>query len=143
MDDGIGMSEDFVKRVFKPFEREETVLSDKVEGTGLGMAIVKNLVEVMKGTIEVDSMVNVGTKITVLLPFEICEEEEHTFEKDLTTVNNKYTGKRILIVEDKRINMEIVKGFLEDTELIIEEARNGKEAVQKVSESKEGWFDQK
>lgn len=141
MDDGIGMSEDFIKRVFKPFEREETVLSDKVEGTGLGMAIVKNLVEVMNGTIEVDSMINVGTKITVLLPLEICEEAENIFEKDLTAVHNKYPGKRILIVEDKRINMEIVKGFLEDTELIIEEARNGKEAVQKVSESKEGWFD--
>lgn len=66
-DNGIGMSSDFVERVFDPFERENTDLSDRIEGTGLGMAITKNLVDLMQGHIKIDSMVNVGTKITVAL----------------------------------------------------------------------------
>ena len=140
-DNGIGMSEEFVKRVFEPFEREATELSDKIEGTGLGMAIVKNLVDIMKGNIEIQSAVNVGTTITVILPFDICNEEESDGKIDLATVQRKYPGKHILIVEDKRINLEIVKGFLEDTELIIDEARNGKEAVEKIKNSEEGTYD--
>lgn len=140
-DDGIGMSEEFVKKVFQPFEREETVLSEKIEGTGLGMAIVKNFVEVMNGNITINSMVNFGTKVVVIIPLKICDDVETVFEKDFSTVQHKYPGKHILIVEDKRINMEIVKGFLEDTELIIDEARNGKDAVEKVKESEEGTYD--
>lgn len=140
-DDGIGMSEAFVKKVFEPFEREETALSAKIEGTGLGMAIVKNFIDVMKGDIAIDSMVNVGTKVTVVLPLKVCEDVEAVYEKDFSTVQHKYPGKHILIVEDKRINMEIVKGFLEDTELIIDEARNGKEAIEKFTESAEGTYD--
>lgn len=140
-DDGIGMSEEFVQKVFQPFEREETVLSEKIEGTGLGMSIVKNFVDVMKGTITIDSMVNFGTKVTVIIPFTVSDEVEVVYEKDFSTVQHKYPGKHILIVEDKRINMEIVKGFLEDTELIIDEARNGKDAVEKFKESEEGTYD--
>lgn len=140
-DDGIGMSEEFVKKVFRPFEREETALSEKIEGTGLGMAIVKNFVEVMNGNIVIDSMVNFGTKVVVTIPLKVCDDVEMVFEKDFSTVHHKYPGKHILIVEDKRINMEIVKGFLEDTELIIDEARNGKDAVEKFKESKEGTYD--
>ena len=132
---------EFVKKVFQPFEREETVLSEKIEGTGLGMAIVKNFVEVMHGIITIDSMVNFGTKVVVTIPLKICDEAETVFEKDFSTVQHKYPGKHILIVEDKRINMEIVKGFLEDTELIIDEARNGKDAVEKFKGSEEGPYD--
>ena len=141
MDDGIGMSEEFVKKVFQPFEREDTILSDKVEGTGLGMAIVKNLVDIMKGTIEVDSMVNVGTKVIVTLPLEVAAQTQEVTVQEKNTMQYTYPGKHILIVEDKRINMEIVKGFLEDTELIIDEARNGKEALEKVEASREGTYD--
>ena len=140
-DNGIGMSGDFVNRVFEPFERENTNMSDRVEGTGLGMAITKNLVDLMRGQIEIDSMVNVGTKITVTLPFTICDAEEDGSESYNEIVHKKFPGKRILIVEDKHINMEIVKGFLEDTELTIDEARNGKEAVDKIREAAEGTYD--
>ena len=140
-DNGIGMSENFVKRVFEPFEREDTVFSDKTEGTGLGMAIVKNLVDLMDGTIEIDSMVNVGTKVTVCIPFEISEEIIKAEAIEANDSVMKYPGKRILIVEDKRINMEIVKGFLENTELIIDEARNGQEAVDKIKDAEEGLYD--
>lgn len=140
-DNGIGMSGDFVKRIFEPFERENTDLSNQVEGTGLGMAITKNLVDLMKGHIEIDSIVNVGTKITLTLPFTMCAEEEDELEPNCKIVHGKYSGKRILIVEDKHINMEIIKGFLEDTELIIDEARNGKEAVDRIRDAEEGTYD--
>lgn len=141
LDDGIGMNESFIKRIFEPFEREETVLLDKVEGTGLGMAIVKKYIDVMDGTIEIDSAPNVGSKITVCLPLEMCEKADVENSSVIDFSSHKYPGKHILIVEDKRINMEIVKGFLEDTELIIDEARNGKEAVEKFSNSAEGTYD--
>lgn len=140
-DNGIGMSKDFIEHVFEAFEREKTALSDQIEGTGLGMAIVKNLVNFMKGQIEIDSMVNVGTKVTITLPFTICDEKQTSEESNFMEFQDKYPGKRILIVEDKHINMEIVKGFLEDTELIIDEAGNGKEAVDKIMVSEEGTYD--
>ena len=105
------------------------------------MAIVKNLVDIMKGTIEVDSMVNVGTKVIVTLPLEVATQTQEVTVQEKNTMQYTYPGKHILIVEDKRINMEIVKGFLEDTELIIDEARNGKEALEKVEASREGTYD--
>lgn len=140
-DNGIGMSGDFVKRAFEPFEREMTDLSEQIEGTGLGMSITKNLVELMKGTIEIESIVSVGTKITVMLPFKICEEEITGKEIDFAVLQGKYPGKRILIAEDKRMNLEIVKGFLEDAELTVDEARNGREAVDKLRNATEGTYD--
>ncbi len=140
-DNGIGMSGNFVKHVFEPFERENTDLSDRIEGTGLGMAIAKNLVDLMKGQIQIDSIINVGTKITVTLPFEICDGAEDGAAPELAAEEGKYPGKRILIVEDKHINMEIVKGFLEDTELIIDEAVNGREAVDKIRSAEKGTYD--
>ncbi|MDE7183519.1 MAG: response regulator, partial [Lachnospiraceae bacterium] len=140
-DNGIGMSGDFVKRAFEPFEREMTDMSERIEGTGLGMSITKNLVELMKGTIEIDSMVDAGTKITVRIPFIICDEVVTDRETDFAVPQGKYPGKRILIVEDKHINLEIVKGFLEDSELYIDEARNGREAVAKIRDAEEGTYD--
>lgn len=140
-DNGIGMSGDFVKRAFEPFEREKTDLSEQIEGTGLGMSITKNLVELMKGTIEIESIVNVGTKIKVMLPFKICEEESTDKEIDYAVPQGKYPGKHILIVEDKRLNLEIVKGFLEDAQLTIDEAKNGREAVDKLKNAAKGTYD--
>ena len=140
-DNGIGMSGDFVNRVFEPFERESTDWSDQIEGTGLGMAITKNLVDLMKGQIEVESIVNVGTKIIVALPFAICDGEDDSSKSEYKIVHRRYPGKRILIVEDKRINMEIIKGFLEDTGIAIDEAKNGREAVDKIRVAAEGTYD--
>lgn len=140
-DNGIGMSDDFISRIFEPFERENTDLSGQVEGTGLGMAITKNLVDIMKGQIVIESRVNVGTKITITLPFTICGEEEKEIKSDHKIVHGEYPGKRILIVEDKHINLEIIKGFLEDTKLMTDSARNGKEAVDMIRNSPEGTYD--
>lgn len=139
-DDGIGMSEEFLQRIYEPFEREETELFDKVEGSGLGMAIVKKMVDVMNGEIRIESAPGIGTKITVSIPFAICEKETQE-EQLMPSTLHKYPGKRILLVEDKRINMEIVKSFLENTDLEIDEARNGKEAVEKVQNSPEKTYD--
>ncbi len=140
-DNGIGMSGEFVKRAFEPFERENTDLSDQVEGTGLGMAIIKNLVDLMKGQIKIDSKINVGTRIMVRLPFMISRNSQVANDSNNTKLYNKYPGKRILIVEDKHINLEVVKGFLEDSELVIDEAENGKEAVDKIKNALEGTYD--
>ncbi len=140
-DNGIGMSADFIKRIFEPFEREKTDLSRKVEGTGLGMTIVENLVSIMKGHIDIDSTVNVGTSITVLLPFKVCTQKDSDREQEQSTLQQTFPEKRILIVEDKHINMKIIRGFLEDSQLVIDEARNGKEAVDAIKESKEGTYD--
>ncbi len=140
-DNGIGMSKDFIGKVFLPFEREDTVLSDKIEGTGLGMAIVKNLVDTMGGTIEIDSTVGKGTKVSVVIPMQLSETEIVCEMPETLAVQHKYPGKHVLIVEDKRINMEIVKGFLEDTEILIDEAHNGKEAVEKIRDAAEGTYD--
>ena len=107
------------------------------------MAIIKNLVDLMKGQVKIDSMVNVGTKVTVRLPFMICKEWQIASNSDNLEVHDayKYPGKRILIVEDKYINLEIVKSFLEDSELIIDEAANGKEAVDKIRNAAAGTYD--
>lgn len=140
-DNGIGMSGEFVKRAFEPFERENTDLSDQVEGTGLGMAIIKNLVDLMKGQIKIDSKINVGTRIMVRLPFMISRNSQVANDSNNAKLYNKYPGKRILIVEDKHINLEVVKGFLEDSELVIDEAENGKEAVDKIKNALEGTYD--
>lgn len=140
-DNGIGMSKDFISKVFLPFEREETVLSDKIEGTGLGMAIVKNLVDTMGGTIKIDSVVGEGTKVSVCIPMQLSETKIECELPEALAVQHKYPGKHVLIVEDKRINMEIVKGFLEDTEITIDEAHNGKEAVEKMRDAVEGTYD--
>lgn len=140
-DNGIGMSQSFLERIFQPFEREQTELSDKIEGTGLGMAIVKNLIDVMRGTINIDTMLNVGTKIRVCLPLSVCGSEDVFVKTDDMSKKQVYSGKRILLVEDKHINMEIVKGFLEKTDIIIDEAKNGREAIEKISGAEEGFYD--
>ena len=95
----------------------------------------------VNGQIRVDSMINVGTKVTVILPFTKCDSDEDKDGLELAAAQGKYPGKHILIVEDKRINMEIVKGFLEDTGLIIDEAANGREAVDAVKAAQEGTYD--
>lgn len=140
-DNGIGMSPEFIKRIYEPFEREKTELSNKIEGTGLGMSIVKNLVDIMNGTIEIDSALSIGTKITVIIPFEICEPVEVSGKADNLIFRQKYPEKHVLIVEDKRINMKIVRGFLEDTELTIDEAVNGKEALDMIANSAPNTYD--
>ena len=132
-DTGLGMSKEFQSKAFEPFAQENKKSQTGFSGSGLGPAIVKDIVEKMNGTIKLESEENVGTTFTIVLPFEInCS----TYKKE---TNNKLTidlkGKKALVVEDNEINMEIARMLLEDEGLIIEEAYNGKQAVDKVKEN--------
>lgn len=138
-DTGIGMSEEFQKHAFEPYVREgkETVTS--FSGTGLGLSIVKEIVDLMDGTIELESTEGVGTTFTVTIPFKI----DHNASTEYTDEEIKLdlTGRRALLVEDNDINLEISQLLLEDEGLEIITAKNGKEAVETFSDSAEGSFD--
>lgn len=142
-DTGIGMSEDFLKRVFEPFEREE--IKDSVaEGTGLGMTITKNLVDLMGGTISVTSKKGEGSEFSVLLPLKI-DTDEHidsvTKYDDELIAKHRFDGKTILVVDDDDLSREMVSEILKDRGAAVEQASNGEEAVEAVKNSEEGHFD--
>lgn len=153
-DNGIGMSKEFVKKIFRPFERAQNTTTSKVEGTGLGMSITKNLIDMMGGNIEVESQLEKGTTITVTLSLKLRTDEPVRFDaekfKDIgaekvegiqTSITVDYTGKRLLLVEDNELNMEIARDIIGMTGISIVEAWNGKEALDKIKASEEGYFD--
>lgn len=112
-DTGIGMDEEFLKNIFNPFTRENEEITSQYEGTGLGMAIVKRLVDKMGGTIQVESKVGIGSRFIVEIPFEIAQKEE------IDKIQEEYqsraiTKKHILLVEDNELNMDIAETLLTD-----------------------------
>ena len=127
-DSGIGMSREFQKHIFEAFSREETTTVNKIQGTGLGMSITKNLVDLMNGSITVDSEEGNGTEFTVFLRFAVCDAIIQS--KQTTTVD--FTGKKVLLVEDNELNREIAEAILADYGFIVDTAFNGIEAVSKV-----------
>ena len=139
-DTGIGMSKEYLEHVFEPFTRAESSTKSGVVGTGLGMAITKSLVELMDGTIRVESELNVGT--TVILEFEnriaepVVPKVEHA--EDFSVV---LSGKKILLVEDNELNREIATDILEEEGIIIDSAEDGDIAVEKVRASAPGRYD--
>ena len=138
-DTGIGMSDEFIKDIFKPFVQANTGARTKYMGTGLGMSIVKNLLDKMGGTIQIDSEEGVGTSVNVIIPFEIGQNvgEEQT-EK---TVQNNLKGKRVLLAEDNELNREIAVFILEDAGMSVTEAMDGRQAVKIFMNHPEGFFD--
>ena len=138
-DTGIGMSDEFIKDIFKPFVQANTGARTKYMGTGLGMSIVKNLLDKMGGTIQIDSEEGVGTSVNVIIPFEIGKNvgEEQT-EK---TVQNNLKGKRVLLAEDNELNREIAVFILEDAGMSVTEAIDGRQAVKIFMNHPEGFFD--
>ena len=139
-DSGVGMSEEFVKNeLFKPFTQEKSDARTRYKGTGLGMAIVKKLIEKMGGTINVESVLDEGTKYTVQLTFE--KAEETTVAKSNVIEDNALEGINILLVEDNDINMEIAQFYLEDYGADVDIAWNGKEAFEIFKNSKSGKYD--
>ncbi len=143
-DTGIGMSPEFAAKIFDPFERERSSTVSGIQGTGLGMAITKFLVDLMKGTIEVDSTPGLGTEFRVRLSFGVCSDEELTDlreEKKAQAGDTDLRGKRILLTEDVEINREIASMMLEELGLLVETANNGREAVDKLSSGPAGYFD--
>ena len=141
-DTGIGMSEEFSKKIFEAFEREKTSTVSGIQGTGLGMAITKNIIDLMGGKIEVVTAPNQGTEFIVSLKFETYDAPpEKISEEDETSHEINFSQKKILLVDDIDVNREIAKMLLEEMGFIIDTAVDGKDAFEKVSASKPGDYD--
>ncbi len=142
-DSGIGMSEEFLASIFEPFEREKNTTIGGIQGTGLGMAITKSIVEMMKGSIKVESRQGVGTKVTLFFTFRLYQEAEDLNRVHKPKGNRELdvfrTG-RILLVEDNELNQEIALAILGDAGLTVELATNGQIAVEMVKNSKPGYY---
>lgn len=136
-DTGMGMSDDFLAKLFEPYTRERLV-SERVEGSGLGMAITKQFVELMGGRIDVTSKVGQGSRFVVTIPFEIDRQVHETKEQGNKT---ECKNMKILLVEDNELNLEITQELLEEQEICVTAARNGKEAVEIFTKSKPGEID--
>ncbi len=142
-DNGIGMSEEFVKKIFDPFSREETSTVSKIQGTGLGMSIVKKLMDLFDGEISVESKKNVGTRFTLKLRLKVFLKDDDHVENQIEEVVNKYKDPenvRILLVEDNEMNREIAYAILNEQKYKVDTACDGKEAVEKYSASKPGTY---
>ena len=133
-DTGLGMSDDFLKKIFEPFSREDDENILKRQGSGLGMSIVKDLVTLMGGNITVISEKNIGSVFTVDIPFDIDSDSE-TDESD-DNIPESFEGKRVLLVEDNDLNQEIALYMLKEKGFDVDTADNGKEAVGKFLSSK-------
>ncbi len=144
-DTGIGMSKEFVEKIFTAFERERTSTQSGIEGTGLGLAITKSIVDLMGGTIEVLTSPGSGTEMIIRLKFKLANEDEiRKSENSKVEASDRpvdFTGKRLLLVEDNAINMEIAKMILTQSGFIVETAVNGKIALDMVSASEAGYYD--
>ncbi len=139
-DTGIGMAPEFLEHLFEPFAQEKTDARSVYQGTGLGMAIVKALVDKMGGTIRVQSEVNVGTEFVVEIPFEIAEEKDVVVER-MELDQASIEGVKILIAEDNELNMEIATELLKERGAVITQVTNGKEAVEMFADNPPGTFD--
>ncbi len=139
-DTGIGMSEEYLEHIFEPFSQAEKSARTDYQGTGLGMAIVKELIDKMGGNIEIESEVGEGSQITVILPFEIAKEKE-VVQSDSDTRQTDLTGMRILLVEDNDLNQEIARYLLEEAGASVTLARNGTEAVEYFRQQEAGSID--
>ena len=137
-DNGIGMKEEFIKDIFKPFSQEASTSRTKYQGTGLGMAITKNIIELMDGSIEVESEYQKGTKFTVYLPFLINSRYQ---ERILEKQEKNISGISILLVDDNELNLDVAKELLEAEGAKVTTAWNGKEALDTFEREKEGTFD--
>ena len=142
-DTGIGMSEEFLPHLFEEFTRERSSTESKLNGTGLGMPIVKKLVDLMQGTIEVESKVGKGTRITVTLPHRIAQESDiqNIIEKVDAYDENCFKGKRILLAEDNELNAEIAITILEEAGFEVEHAADGIICVDMMEKAEAGYYD--
>ena len=138
-DTGIGMSQEFLSHIFEPFERANTSTISRTQGVGLGMSITKNLVDLMGGTIDVYSEIDKGTEFVLQFTFKLYEPEQQPSVS--TEYTNDFSGKRLLLVEDNELNMEIAGELLCDVGFMVEKAQNGQIAVEMVQNSTVGYYD--
>lgn len=140
-DTGIGISPEFLPHIFGAFERERTSTVAGIQGTGLGLSIVKELVDMMGGTVAVESEQGVGTRFTVELSFPVVGEEALPIAQLAEEAHADTKGKRLLLVEDNELNREIALEILQEAGYLVEVATDGDVAVETVSHSQPGYFD--
>lgn len=140
-DNGIGMSQEFQKHIFEPFERERTSTVSKVEGSGIGMGIVKKLVELMGGIVEVESKIGVGSTFTVTIPCRIASEDEIQAKREINPSDQKcLCGTRILLTEDNDLNAEIATELLQEEGCTVDRAKDGVECVDMLEKAANGTY---
>ena len=140
-DNGIGMSQEFQKHIFEPFERERTSTVSKVEGSGIGMGIVKKLVGLMSGTVEVESKIGVGSTFTVTIPSRIASQEETQAKRETTPSDEKsLCGVKILLTEDNDLNAEIATELLREEGCTVDRAKDGVECVDLLEKAANGTY---
>ena len=140
-DNGIGMSQEFQKHIFEPFEREHTSTVSKVEGSGIGMGIVKKLVGLMGGTVEVESRIGVGSTFTVTLPCRIASQEDAQAKRETAPSDEKsLRGIKILLAEDNDLNAEIATELLQEEGCTVDRAKDGVECVDMLEKAANGAY---
>ena len=140
-DNGIGMSQEFQKHIFEPFERERTSTVSKVEGSGIGMGIVKKLVGLMGGTVAVESKIGVGSTFTVTIPCRIASEDETQAKRETNPSDQKcLRGTRILLTEDNDLNAEIATELLQEEGCTVDRAKDGVECVDMLEKAANGTY---
>jgi signal transduction histidine kinase/CheY-like chemotaxis protein len=140
-DTGIGMSEETVSRIFKPFEQADSSTSRKYGGTGLGLSISRNIVELMGSSIHVESREGEGSAFSFRTWFDIDQNGEAGIAPPSEVAAKDFSGRRILIVDDVEINREIIETLLAETGVSCEHASDGREALDIFSASPAGYFD--
>ena len=136
-DTGCGMTDKFLEKIYTPFERDSRFGVPKVTGTGLGMAIVKSLVERLEGTIHISSKVDEGTCVLISLPFMLVPEQPKPHTKDAPKLKD-FAGSKVLVADDNDISMEIITELLTMNGLKVRPAANGREAVEQFANAPEG-----
>jgi len=142
-DNGIGMSKDFQETIFDAFTRERNTTQSKIIGTGLGMSVVKKLVDLMGGTIEVESEAGKGTTFIVTISHRIADNPEQYLKQEVETQGADkadFIGKRILLAEDNELNAEIAIAVLENEGFIVEHAEDGVICVDKLNKAEAGYY---
>ena len=143
IDTGIGMSEEFLPSLFEAFARERNTTDGKIAGTGLGMPIIKKYIDMMYGTIEVESKQGEGSKFTVTLEYRIADKSyyERVTEKFSDMDETRISGKHILLAEDNDLNAEIAEFILEDMGLIVDRVEDGVQCVSRIEQKPAGTYD--
>ena len=140
-DNGIGISQEFQKHIFEPFERERTSTVSKVEGSGIGMGIVKKLVGLMGGTVEVESKIGVGSTFTVTIPCRIASKDETQAKRETNPSDQKcLCGVKILLTEDNDLNAEIATELLQEEGCTVDRAKDGVECVDMLDKAANGTY---
>jgi CheY-like chemotaxis protein len=140
-DTGMGMSEDFLPHIFEEFSRENNTTENKIEGTGLGMPIVKRLIEFMEGTVEVKSQKGVGSTFIVTIPHKITERVAQDEHPASALDTEDFTGKRILLAEDNELNAEIAIEILEEAGFAVDRAEDGQICVDMLKQEDDHFYD--